>query len=122
MVTLNSEISRLTQAWIEAGHLLARDPSARIACPSCGRGVLVVSDETIPDGRHVERWMRCNACGRANTILLTFEQASHRPSASTSWLVKTGGGVFANQTFDWTDKASVEDLVKRAVKSIRGKG
>ena len=71
-------VSALTRAWIEAGKLVSTDPSARIACPSCGRGVLIVSDELLPDGAHVDRWMRCNACGIANALFMTLDQASGR--------------------------------------------
>jgi hypothetical protein len=108
----NREAAAVSRAWIEAGSLLARDRSARIVCPSCGRGVLIVSDEPTPDGTHVERWMRCNACGNANTILLTLGQGSGAVGEKASGQSADGG-------FDWTDKRAVEDLVKRAVKSLR---
>lgn len=125
--------NRRRRLWLQAGNTLARDPTARIACPTCGRGVLVVSDVRIMDETRVERWMRCDTCGSANTMLMTLEQAAG--SAFQTQPPRVGGKPSEQETsagenaeikapakeFDWADSKAVENLVVEAVKAIRKK-
>lgn len=58
-----------TQRWIEAGKLLAQDPSAHVPCPRGDDGYLVVEDvrpASSPDV--VERIMTCSRCGARNAL------------------------------------------------------
>ena len=104
---------RYRRGWIAAAHALAQDPSARLTCPSCGRGVLVVRDEPISSGARVERWMRCNACRATNTLLITPDQASGKAASSTP-------SDTAKETKE-TGESEFRDLVIEAVKSMRKK-
>ena len=109
----SAEGRRYRRGWIAAGHALAQDPSARLTCPSCGRGVLVVRDELIFNGTRVERWMCCNACGATNTLLITLDQASGKAASSTP-------SDTAKETKE-TGKSEFRDLLTEAVKSMRQK-
>jgi len=111
----NREKRRSRSLWLQAGSALARDPTARVACPTCGRGVLVVTDAPVMDGSRIERWMRCDTCGSANTMLMTPEQAAGASRVQPPREQAPGG------EFDWTDSTAVENLVVEAVKSIRKK-
>lgn len=52
--------------WIDAGKILAVDPSASVDCPDCGKAKLEVVDGR--SGELLERWMKCPACGSFNTL------------------------------------------------------
>jgi hypothetical protein len=36
-----------TKKWLDAGYILQSDPSAKVQCPECGVGILIVKDEPI---------------------------------------------------------------------------
>ncbi|MBZ9997178.1 hypothetical protein [Mesorhizobium sp. BH1-1-4] len=57
-----------TDAWIEAGKVLALDPKANVECPDCGEADLSVVD-TEAGEEHIERHMRCPKCGAYNALL-----------------------------------------------------
>jgi DNA-directed RNA polymerase subunit RPC12/RpoP len=61
---------------------LAKDPTASVLCPSCGKRDLVVEDMPLkwvgPEALriewstpHFERWMRCPECGAKNHALMS---------------------------------------------------
>jgi hypothetical protein len=77
----SQEGRRYRQGWMAAGTVLGQDPSATVTCPSCGIGILVVTDAMFSDGSGVERWMRCNVCRHANTMLMRNRPPS--PQGST---------------------------------------
>jgi hypothetical protein len=54
--------------WIEAGKILAADPSAIVRCPERHDGILLVHDEMMPGGEMMERYMVCEACGARNIL------------------------------------------------------
>jgi Zn finger protein HypA/HybF involved in hydrogenase expression len=58
-----------TQAWIDAGARLTRDPQARVLCPECREAPLDVSD--IMGARALERLMTCPKCGARNFALMS---------------------------------------------------
>lgn len=63
----NTEIQR----WIEAGKVLAQDPTARILCPKCQSEYLEVVDIRNPaNPDELERIMRCPVCGAMNVLRL----------------------------------------------------
>lgn len=61
----------VTKAWIEAGKLLAVDPTMSVPCPVCGVANLVVQDVVIEGSNKFERIMRCPNCGSQNILLMT---------------------------------------------------
>ncbi len=109
--------SQSIAAWLEAGRTLANDPSARVVCPNCGLGILKVSDVSIWNGSRVERWMRCDYCGTANTMLMTSAHATgqdpaepkHEPTRCCS----------DKPVLQTDDPSLVDQLVVDAVKANR---
>lgn len=64
-------ISEKSYKWIEAGKLLATDPTVNVTCPECGLSKLSVKDiinENSP--QEVERWIFCASCGAKNSLRL----------------------------------------------------
>lgn len=61
-----------TQRWIEAGKILATNPTATVRCPRCEDANLEVQDVQIGD--RVERHLRCPECGGYNAILLSAKE------------------------------------------------
>jgi hypothetical protein len=55
--------------WVEAGKILAVDPSAVVRCPERDDGVLRVHDELAPSGDTMERYLICETCGARNMML-----------------------------------------------------
>ena len=58
-----------SEAWIEAAERLAIDPSERIPCPACGKGILKVRD--VPwqkDPTYFERYLYCENCKSQNVM------------------------------------------------------
>ena len=113
-------IRRHREGWINAGHVVAQDRSARRVCPTCGRGVLEVWDEPIGNGERVERWMRCNSCGLTNTLLMSLEQVSGTIPNRIDENVEDDKEVDTKE-IDLSNPSAVTDLIKRAVVSIRKK-
>lgn len=61
---MKTEVER----WIEAGKVLALDPSAKVLCPRCTSTYLTVRD--VPLGpTKMERHLRCASCGAYNAII-----------------------------------------------------
>lgn len=56
-----------SQRWIEAGRILAADPTAQVPCPRCQAATLSAIDQPI-DARHIERHLRCPACGANSSV------------------------------------------------------
>lgn len=54
--------------WIEAGEILAKDPTAIVICPACGKGRLLVKDEPISGLDAVDRYLVCDNCGKYSVI------------------------------------------------------
>jgi hypothetical protein len=63
-------ITSASKRWIEAGKILAQDPSALVRCPERNDGTLHVHDEITPDGKMMERYLICETCGAQNIILM----------------------------------------------------
>jgi hypothetical protein len=100
----DADVRRRQRLWIQAGIALGQDPSARIVCPNCGTGVLVVTDEPIWDGSHIERWMRCDHCGAANTAIVALEG--------------TDRGTTSKGRDESQDELSLAELVRRAAEDV----
>jgi hypothetical protein len=63
-----------TKKWLEAGKILAADPSAIVRCPERDDGILRVHDAVTPDGKKMERYMVCNKCGSRNILLMRIDE------------------------------------------------
>jgi hypothetical protein len=58
-----------TRRWVDAGIILARDPSAKVDCPQCVKGPLSVTDSS-PYGNPpmISRYLSCPLCGAKNVL------------------------------------------------------
>ena len=57
------------QEWIRVAAALGRDPTLRLPCPSCGKGVLEVEDIMYEvDPTLMSRTLRCPSCGQTETL------------------------------------------------------
>lgn len=125
MIVSNISESRQQLAlWLDAGKTLAQDPSARVVCPSCGLGILQVRDEIVWNGERIERWMKCDNCGKANTLLLTPDQVANAPTSNATESSEAANAAEKNDRnaqFDWSDSDAVKQLVIDAVKSNKKK-
>jgi hypothetical protein len=63
-----------TEKWIEAAKILRSNASAKVECPECKKGVLIVKDESISGWNKIDRYMICSNCGKWN--VLTFLKSS----------------------------------------------
>lgn len=64
-------ISERSKKWIEAGKLLATDPTVNITCPECGLNELSVKDNINENNpQEVERLIFCTSCGAKNFLRL----------------------------------------------------
>lgn len=108
--------SPLNAKWISVAKRISADKSARVVCPECNNGILIVTDEIILNGSHVERWMRCNTCGKANTLLMTREQVTN---GSVEEGMSVVGENDTNRASESRESGSVLDVIKSVVKSLR---
>ncbi len=61
----------VTLLWIEAGKVLAENPTALVYCPVCGKDHLHVEDRrSIENSSVIEREMVCPSCGAHNYLRL----------------------------------------------------
>ena len=56
-----------TSKWLDAAQILGKDKNAKVQCPSCGIGILIVRDEEF-DETQIDRYLICNNCGKWNVI------------------------------------------------------
>lgn len=63
-------MTEVRQKWIQAGVLLAKERNARVECPTCGIGILEVSDQSHPDELGVvDRYLTCPSCGAREVLV-----------------------------------------------------
>jgi hypothetical protein len=61
--------SKISSKWVEAACVLAKDPDAKVKCPSCERAILEVHDVPYEKEPAVfERYLTCHACGARNVM------------------------------------------------------
>lgn len=60
-----SERSKTRQRWIDAALILGSDPSAKVACPACGDGLLTVEDRPTSSDYYPDRVLRCDKCSES---------------------------------------------------------
>ncbi|MFO0588692.1 MAG: hypothetical protein U0441_14175 [Polyangiaceae bacterium] len=64
-------ISQSAKKWIEAGKILAQDPTSEVRCPERDDGVLRVQDVPIAgEPKRMERYLVCDTCGARNILLM----------------------------------------------------
>lgn len=64
-----------TKKWLDAGFILQNDPNAKVSCPECGVGILIVKDEPIgTSGNRIDRYLICNNCGKWNVITMELPE------------------------------------------------
>lgn len=70
---MSTEVER----WVEAGKVLAVNPSAPVSCPRCQKAQLVVDDVAMPgSGGIIERHLRCPRCQAYNALRLSRPPAN----------------------------------------------
>ena len=61
----------VARKWLEAGRVLAADPSKVVRCPEQDDGVLRVHDEVFGANPTImERYLICEVCGARNVLRL----------------------------------------------------
>lgn len=59
----------IARKWIEAGRILATDPTKIVRCPERDDGILRVHDEVYKsDPTMMERYIICETCGARNVL------------------------------------------------------
>jgi len=58
--------------WIEAAKILEKNATAKVKCPECNTGELMVKDEFAPGKNKLDRYLICNHCGNWNVITMSF--------------------------------------------------
>ncbi|WP_445656603.1 hypothetical protein [Achromobacter sp. NCFB-sbj8-Ac1-l] len=59
----------MVKRWVEAGIILAKDPTAEVDCPVCQMAMLLVKDVQRNTGSsEFERLMICPLCGAGNVL------------------------------------------------------
>jgi transposase-like protein len=58
-----------TKAWVNAGIVLANDPTKLVPCPDCGEANLNVHDACVEGSDHFSRYMWCPSCKSRNILL-----------------------------------------------------
>lgn len=65
--------------WLDAGKILAADPSKAVRCPERDDGVLLVHDEVFKaDPKIMERYLICETCGARNVLRLRVPVAKDK--------------------------------------------
>ena len=56
------------ELWVKAAILLSKNPKAKVLCPECQIGYLIVRDEPIEGWDKIDRYMICDNCGEFNIL------------------------------------------------------
>ena len=57
--------------WIAAAKIFSENKNATVECPECHKGILMVIDEVIDEKNKIDRYLKCNNCGKWNVITMT---------------------------------------------------
>ena len=71
---INKEAEEAMKRWREAANILAADPTAKVKCPECNNGYLKVKDEIIKQWNKLDRYMRCDNCGKWNVMTMDIPE------------------------------------------------
>jgi hypothetical protein len=58
--------------WREAANILAKDVNAKVICPECGIGHLMIKDELVESQNKLDRYMYCDNCGKWNVMTIAI--------------------------------------------------
>ena len=81
-MTEPSDLLRRIEAWIRAGRIFESDASIELPCPECGKGVLLVKDESSSDGMNVDRSLSCSEDRINHRIIWRLASYGEETSAS----------------------------------------
>jgi transcription elongation factor Elf1 len=70
---------KIPSTWVAAAEQLAKDVSALVTCPSCGKATLVTRDERVWESSQTERIFECKVCGKYGSVLVANENNSKEP-------------------------------------------
>lgn len=71
--------------WVEAGKILELNPNAKIKCPVCSIGTLIVKDELIEESSKLDRYMICDNCGKWNVMTMEIPPDYPRSQKSRTY-------------------------------------
>ena len=69
-------MSEVSYKWLEAAKILSNDVSAKIKCPECNQGILIVKDEEMIEWNKIDRYLICDNCGKWNVITMNNSRSS----------------------------------------------
>ena len=69
-------MSEVSDKWLEAVKILSKDLTAKIKCPECNKGILIVKDEEIIEWNKIDRYLICDNCGKWNVITMNNPRSS----------------------------------------------
>ena len=59
--------------WIALAKDCALDPTGPFFCPECETGKIRVEEVKWPDGKNVDKYFKCDNCGKVNVLTLKIE-------------------------------------------------
>ena len=65
-------MNNANKGWLEAAKIFATNPHAKITCPECNVGEIVIKDEISKDQKKLDRYLVCNSCGKWNVITMSL--------------------------------------------------
>jgi transcription elongation factor Elf1 len=75
---LDDKTEEWLKKWREAAKIFAKDVNAKVICPECGIGHLMVKDELVEAQKKLDRYMICDNCGRYNVMTIEIPKDYHR--------------------------------------------
>jgi hypothetical protein len=60
--------------WRDAANILANDIDAKVKCPECNIGYLIVKDVLVESQNKLDRYMQCDNCSRWNVITMDIPE------------------------------------------------
>jgi DNA-directed RNA polymerase subunit RPC12/RpoP len=60
--------------WGEAANILAKNPTAKVRCPECSIGYLIVKDVLVESQNKLDRYMQCDNCSSYNVITMEIPE------------------------------------------------
>jgi hypothetical protein len=70
--------------WRDAANVLAKDRHAKVKCPECGIGHLLVKDVRIKGQNKLDRYMQCDNCSLYNVMTMGIPE-NYQPEINDDW-------------------------------------
>jgi hypothetical protein len=64
--------------WRDAANILGKDPTAKVKCPECNNGHLLVKDVIIEKWNKLDRYMQYDSCSLYNVLTMEIPENYHR--------------------------------------------